>query len=85
MDSEIDMLPSESWKNQAQEVLKSLASLAVVFLIIYVLWYTLWKLAFEPILVVRDFFDLDSKPTSKAKQLGQSSSLREEQLKTKQF
>ena len=80
------MLLSEIWKNQAQEALKSLASLALVFLIIYVLWYTLWKLAFEPNPIVRDFFDLDSKMTKikKEKQLG-SSSNKEEQLKTKQF
>ena len=80
------MFLSEIWKNQAQEALKSLASLTIVFLIIYVLWYTLWKLAFEPNPIVRDFFDLDSKTTkiTKEKQLGSSSS-KEEQLKTKQF
>lgn len=76
------MLPSESWKNQAQEALKSLASLAVVFLIIYVLWYTLWKLVFEPNPIVRDFFDLDSKASNTAKE--KQSSLREGQVKTKQ-
>ena len=76
------MLPSESWKNQAQEALKSLASLAVVFLIIYVLWYTLWKLVFEPNPIVRDFFDLDSKVSNTAKE--KQSSLREGQVKTKQ-
>lgn len=44
----------------AEEALKSFASIAVVFIIIYFLWYILWKLAFEPNPLVRDFFDLDS-------------------------
>ena len=42
------------------DIIKSSLSIALVFTIIYFLWYILWKFVFEPNPLVRDFFDLEN-------------------------
>lgn len=42
-------------------MLKTFLPVGIVLSIIAVFWYIMWKFAFEPNPLIRDFFDLDRK------------------------
>jgi hypothetical protein len=53
----------------APDFFVTLFSLLIVGAFVSMLWYILWKSAFEPNPLVRDFFDLDLKKNKKENKL----------------
>ena len=50
------------------DVINSISSVIIVFVIVCFLWFGFWKLVLEPNPIIRDFFDLDKpKKDRKAK------------------
>jgi len=49
------------------QLVNSVVSLAVVLAIIAIFWTIMWKFAFEPNPLIRDFFDLDQAERLKNK------------------
>ena len=47
--------------------MSSVVGLVVVLAIVAIFWYIMWKFAFEPNPLVRDFFDLDQAERLKNK------------------
>lgn len=52
-------------ENISHTILRPFLSVLIVFLVVVILWTTLWKFALEPNPLIRDFFDLDAKRVEK--------------------
>lgn len=55
-----------------QDVSLVVLCIVLIFLIVAILWYLLWKFILSTNPLVRDFFDLDAKPQSKPRASGKS-------------
>ena len=49
------------------EIVRVLLAIIFVVLVVVILWYIVWKNVLEPNPLLRDFFDLDQKPSKKHK------------------
>lgn len=50
-----------------QTILSRALGMFSILLIVFILWYIMWKFVFEPNPIIREFFDLDIKKDPKRK------------------